>query len=245
MSFETSNQPRLGVVVPLANESGTVDVFLERVLAALGDRDLVFCILDNVSKDDTQEKVESYGARDSRVKCIWAPESRCIVDAYFRGYREALDAGCQWILEMDGGFSHDPTEIPLFITAMESGAEFAAGSRFASGGGHRGNLYRTGISWIGTFLSNWLLRTEMKDMTSGFQCFSNPALRHVVDTGVESRFHFFQTEIRYMLKDWKWVEIPITYSNPSPGIGMAPIKEAVSILWKLSRRSRTPVGEPA
>lgn len=98
MSFETSNQPRLGVVVPLANESGTVDVFLERVLAALGDRDLVFCILDNVSKDDTQEKVESYGARDSRVICIWAPESLALLMPTFEviGRRSTRGASGFW-----------------------------------------------------------------------------------------------------------------------------------------------------
>lgn len=233
---DSTGQLRLGVVVPLANEERTIESLLDAITAHLQEDDRIFCVLDKVSKDSTREKVEDYSLRDSRVRCVWAPENRCVVDAYFRGYREALDADCRWILEMDGGFSHHPDEIPKFIAAMEAGASFAAGSRFASGGAHQGSLYRSLLSWAGTFLTNRFLDTEMKDMTSGFECFSHAALRHVLDRGVESRYHFFQTEIRYMLRDWNWVEIPITYSNPSPGVGLAPIREALALLWKLSRQ---------
>src|SRR5947209_532311 len=84
------------------------------------------------------------------------PENRCVKDAYFRGYREALAANCRWILEMDGGLSHLPEQIPQFLRAMESGADYAPGSRFCKGGKFKGKFSRRCVSWGGTQLSNLL-----------------------------------------------------------------------------------------
>lgn len=239
---------RVAVVVPLANEADTVDDFLKRTLAQLGPDDAVLCVLDNVSRDGTRGLVEAVGRHDPRVRTIWAPEDRCVVDAYFRGYREAYDAGARWILEMDGGLSHLPEEIPRFIAAMESGAEFAAGSRFVEGGSSRGSLWRRTVSRGGTLLANLLLRTRMHDMTSGFECFSRAALAEVLETGVRSRTYFSQTEIRYLMHDLRWVEIPITYANPSGRLGAASLWEALRGLGSLAaqerRRRRLPGNVP-
>src|SRR5688500_12458489 len=112
---------RLGVVMPLANEQGTVEELLAGVLSHLPVEDAVFCVLDRVSTDSTRERVSAQPSRDRRVRLIWAPENRCVVDAYFRGYRAAYDAGCRWVLEMDGGMSHQPDEIPRFLTAIAQG----------------------------------------------------------------------------------------------------------------------------
>src|SRR5438105_15060706 len=106
---------RLGVTVPLANEEATVDEFLDRVLDQLTSADRVFCVVDNASKDQTRQRVATRAARDTRVVLVWAQENRCVVDAYFRGYREALAARCRWILEMDGGLSHQPEQIGQVI----------------------------------------------------------------------------------------------------------------------------------
>lgn len=237
------NPPRLGIVIPMANEEATVEDLLRRVLAQLEERDRIYCILDEKSRDRTMERVRGIAAADSRVEAVWAPENRCVVDAYFRGYREALAAGCAWILEMDGGMSHCPEEIPRFLDAIGTGIDFAAGSRFVAGGSYRGRWSRWLLSRGGTLLANLLLGTRMKDMTSGFECFSRRALSHVVEKGVRSRAHFFQTEIRYMLQDWSWVEIPIHYSNPSVGVGKAPVLESIRILLQLARAGRDDAGK--
>ena len=229
---------RLGVVVPLANEAATIDEFLRRVTAQLGANDRLFCVLDNVCKDATRSRVEAAGKSDPRVVCVWAPQNRSVVDAYFSGYRAALESRCQWILEMDGGLSHCPEEIPGFIRAMETGVDFAPGSRFCKGGTYKGPIKRLALSKGGTLLANVVLGTRMSDMTSGFECFTYRALRHVVEHGVRSRAHFFQTEIRYMLQDWKWTEVPISYSSPSESVGTDTIGEALKNLFKLRKEAR-------
>lgn len=226
-------RPRLGVLVPLANEEGTILEFLRRVLVHLQSQDRVYCVLDSVSKDQTRSLVSGLAATDPRVALVWAPENRCVVDAYFRGYRAAFADGCEWILEMDGGFSHLPEEIPMFIAGMERGYDYVGGSRFMPGGSHDSPWTRVFISKGGSILANWMLKTRMRDMTSGFECFNRKAMAMVLERGVSSRANFFQTEIRHMMHQLKWLEVPITYSNSNYSVGRSSVREAFRILWRL------------
>lgn len=156
------------------------------------------------------------------------------MDAYFSGYRAAFDAGCEWILEMDGGFSHLPEQIPQYIEAMAQGYDYVGG-RFMRGGSHDSPWTRVFISKGGTILTNWFLKTRMSDMTSGFECFTRKAMAHVLETGVDSKANFFQTEIRYKMHQFKWLEVPINYRNPNYSVGRSSLREAFRILWKLRR----------
>src|SRR4051794_18701610 len=181
---------RLGVAIPLANEEPTLDEFLERLLAQLTYADAVFFVVVRAPRDRTRARVQQWSARDRRVHLVWAPENRCVVDAYFRGYRAALAAGCRWVLEMDGGLSHLPEEVPLFIRAMMQGYDYAGGCRFMPGGRYSGPLSRYLLSRGGGTLANLVLRTRMRDMTSGFECFRREILEDVLARGVRSRAHF-------------------------------------------------------
>jgi dolichol-phosphate mannosyltransferase len=222
----------------MANEAATVEAFLEQVLVQLDDGDRIFCVVDHASVDNTADLVRSCALRDGRVNLVWAPENQCVVDAYFRGYREALAADCRWILEMDGGFSHAPAYIPEFLKAMQEGYDFAAGSRFCKGGRYQGRLSRWLLSWGGSLMANMMLGSRMSDMTSGFECFTHEALHYVVEQGVESRGHFFQTEIRFMLSPWRWTQIPIHYAAPSSGVDSGTVFESLKNLWQLRRKRR-------
>lgn len=226
------------MVIPLANEEQTIDELLRRVLNQLGPDDRIYCVVDHASRDATRARIEQASNADRRIVCVWAPENRSVVDAYFRGYREALAAGCKWILEMDGGLSHLPEQIPQFVQAMQSGYDYAAGSRFIRGGRFQGMLSRWVVSKGGTLLSNLLLGTRMKDMCSGFECFTHEALSHVVKIGVRSRANFFQTEIRFMLREWNWIELPITYHAPPKFVPNGAVVESLRTLWSLRQRER-------
>jgi dolichol-phosphate mannosyltransferase len=235
---ESLTHPKLGVAVPLSNEETTISDFLERVLQHLRSDDRVYCVLDHVSKDETRRIVAEFAAADPRAVLVWAPENRCVRDAYFRGYRAAFDDGCEWILEMDGGFSHLPEEIPLFLAAMSQGYEYVGGSRFMAGGRHDSPWTRVVVSKGGTILTKIALNTRMSDMTSGFECFSRKAMSHVLEQGVTSKANFFQSEIRYMMHQYRWLEVPITYQNHNYQIGRSSLREALSVLWALRQKGR-------
>lgn len=189
-------------------------------------------------KDSTKTIIAEWSARDSRVVLVWSPQNRCIVDAYFAGYQAAFADGCEWILEMDGGMSHLPEEIPQFLDAMGAGHDFVGGSRYRPGGSHRSPWNRVIISRGGTLLAQILLKARMTDMTSGFECFNRKAMRVVLERGVASRAHFFQTEIRFMMHEFRWTEVPITYCNDCPSVGRGNIREAFRILRNMYRSEK-------
>jgi len=226
---------RVGVVLPLANEADTIDELLADLLRWLSLDDAVFCVVDKASRDATWDKVTTWGFRESRVRPVWSPQNKCVVDAYFAGYRRAYDEGARWILEMDGGFSHSPLEIPRFLSQIDKGYDFVAGCRFMAGGSHTGSFRRRLVSVGGTILANRLLGTRMRDMTSGFEMFSRKAMAHILFCGVRSRGTFFQTEIKYLLRYWFWVEVPISYRATKSTLRAGSIAESLRILWDIRR----------
>jgi dolichol-phosphate mannosyltransferase len=234
-----SDRPQtLAVITPLANERATIDQFVRRILVQLAPHDRLFTIFDTSCTDGTLQRARELEEHEPRLTVIYAPENTCVVDAYFRGYKEALAANVDWILEIDGGLSHLPEQIPQFVQAMSQGYDFAGGSRFIPSGSFDGPWSRYLVSRGGTWLTNLLLGTKMHDMTSGFECFTRAALARVVAEGVQSRAHFFQTEIRAAMHDYRWIEIPIRYACPSSSVGKSSLLDAFKVLWSLYRRRK-------
>lgn len=227
-------QPLLGIACPIGNERTTIIRFMDAVTAYLDSGDRLYCVLDNVARDGTRELVETRARRDERVVAVWSPENRSVVDAYFAGYRAAYAAGSEAILEMDGGMSHPPEKIPEFRAGIAEGYDFVAGSRFMPGGGFHGRWNRRILSQGGTALARLLLRSGMRDMTSGYECFNRRAMEYVLDHGVRSRANFFQTEIRHMMHRFRWKEIPFTYTNDKMSVGRSAVGESFINLFKLA-----------
>jgi dolichol-phosphate mannosyltransferase len=231
---------KLGVVCPMANERETAARFVREVLeqcAPWGFRAVTFfAVLDRVSRDGTLDLLRELEAERADVRVVWAPENRSVVDAYLRGYREALAAGCDWILEIDAGYSHQPSDIPQFFAKMLEGYDAVFGSRFCDGGRiSQSSFKRRLISRGGTVLTNALLGTKLKDMTSGFELFSRAALAEVLEKGVHSRGHFFQTEIKAHCHRLRIAEVPIHYRAASNSVNNHVLKDAFTNLWRLYR----------
>jgi dolichol-phosphate mannosyltransferase len=219
------------VVVPMANEEQDFAPF-QRELAGVLDRlgcGTVYFIVDRASKDATLQICQECGRKDARFVTIWAPENRHLVDAYVRGYKEALDRGHKIILEMDAGLSHDPNAIPMFLRVLSEGNECAFGSRYINGGSNTGSpLRRRFLSKAGTILAWVFLGAKLKDMTSGFQGFQAHVARKLVGATFHSTAHFYQTEVRYLLRQHRTIEVPIHYRAPSPRVSRGAILNA----WK-------------
>ena len=200
----------------------------------------VYFVVDEVSKDNTRELCEDLAARDPRFATVWAPENKNVVDAYLRGFRAAYDAGHEIIIEMDGGLSHDPRALPMFLRVLNEGNECAFGSRFCNGGSMADSpLKRRLLSRVGTLLSNWLLGTRMDDMTSGFQGFHRNVIASLLSYPLRSRAHFYQTEIRYLLRKHRYAEVPIHYRAPSNSVSNKAIRNSLQTLAYYFRKRLT------
>jgi glycosyltransferase involved in cell wall biosynthesis len=153
--------PRVSVVIPARNEAANLPFVLARLPADLFEVILV----DGHSNDDTVGKAR---------KC--RPDIR-VVNQGGHGKGNALACGFaaargDAIVMLDADGSTDPEEIPRFVEALLHGADFAKGSRFASGGG---SADITPLRKCGNFalvcLVNALFRTRYTDLCYGFNAF--------------------------------------------------------------------------
>jgi dolichol-phosphate mannosyltransferase len=231
---------KLGIVCPMANEETAAARFVNAVLDECTQRGFksitFFVVLDKVSRDGTRGLLEELARERPELRVVWSPENRSVVDAYVRGYREAFNAGCDWILEIDAGFSHQPSDIPQFFDKMLAGYDCVFGSRFCAGGTvSDSSTKREFISRGGTILANLLLGTKLKDMTSGFEMFTRTALQQILTRGIKSRGPFFQTEIKAYCRNLRIAEVPIQYRAASHNVGNQALKDSFSNLWRLFR----------
>ena len=222
------------VIVPMANEQEDFYPFVTSLTGVIDKLECgtVYFIVDKVSKDNTLDLCKALSAKDKRFITVWAPENKNVVDAYFRGYKEALKNNHDIIIEMDAGLSHDPKAIPMFLRVLNEGNECAFGSRFINGGSiWDSKRKRTMLSKSGTILSNILLGTKMYDMTSGYQGFHADIVKKFVDYKLLSTAHFYQTELRYLLRRTRFAEIPIHYRAPSPNVSKKAIYNSFYVLF--------------
>lgn len=222
------------LVIPMANEAEDFKRFTKAVtdtFTLLGSG-TAYLVVDKASTDETPELCRQLSAADKRFVTVYEPLNRNVVDAYLRGYKEAYHGGHEFIIEMDAGLSHDPASLPLFLTAYKNGYDCAFGSRFMRGGSMGDSGFkRKLLSFSGTVLSNVLLGTKLRDMTSGYQGFKRQVVKQVLDHGLLSKAHFYQTEVRYLLRRKSYTEIPIHYRAPSPRVSQSAILDSLRLLF--------------
>ena len=151
--------------MPVANEEATMSDVLDDIIALSYDNLYIYVVMDNYSTDKTKEIIEEYERKTDKVKLVFYKESYGVISCYLEGFRHALKDGAEQIIEMDGGGSHLPKEIPQFIDKLNEGYDCVWGSRFVPGGGISNHpFYRRVLSSGGTILANLVLRTDRKSV---------------------------------------------------------------------------------
>jgi glycosyltransferase involved in cell wall biosynthesis len=153
--------PRVSVVVPTLNEARNLPYVFSRLPADIHE----VIVVDGHSVDDTI-------AVARRLR----PDVR-VVQQTRQGKGNALacgfDAATGDVIAMvDADGSADPSEIPKFVGALLSGADFAKGTRFAAGGGSSDitRLRRLGNRLLGATV-NLCHGTRYSDLCYGFNVF--------------------------------------------------------------------------
>lgn len=227
------------IVMPVANEEEHMAEVLEEILNLPYDNLYIYPVIDSYSKDNTEKIIREYEQKSENVKCIFYNESRGVISCYLEGFRQALNDKADYIIEMDGGGSHRPSEIPQYIDNLERGYECVWGSRFVRGGGIAHHpLYRRILSAGGTVLANIILGTKLKDMTSGFEGFQRNVLEKFDFDKFLSSGHMYQTEMRYYCRNYNSIEVPIHYVGGSSSLKFKSVKEAIHILFVLKKNEK-------
>lgn len=232
------------IVMPVANEEATMGQILDEILNLPYDNLYVYPVIDSYSIDRTEEIIREKEKQSGRVKCIFYKESKGVITCYLEGFRQALKDEAERIIEMDGGGSHLPSEIPRFIDKLDEGYDCVWGSRFISGGGISNQpLYRRILSGGGTLLANIVLGTRLKDMTSGFEGFQRKILENMNLNQFLSKGHMYQTEMRYYCRKFHTVEVPIHYVGSASSLKSSSVTEALRILFQLHKHEPFVMGK--
>jgi dolichol-phosphate mannosyltransferase len=221
------------VIIPMANEEDSFAALIHQLKKVLDEQQsgTVYIVVDRVSTDNTLALCHQLSYADARFITVWKPENKNVVDAYLAGYRAAFENGHEVMIEMDAGLSHHPDAIPHFLYMLQSGYECVFGSRFISGGSIKNaNAKRLFLSKYGTTISNLLLGTHLYDMTSGYQGLQRHIVQSLMSYPLKSTGHFYQTEVRYLLRHKKQVEVPIHYQSPSPRVSFGSILNSINTL---------------
>ena len=223
------------IVMPVANEENTMADVIREILNLPYSNLLLYIVIDSYTKDKTEEIIRSFEIT-GRVKCIFYKKSKGVVSCYLEGFRVALLDGAERVIEMDGGGSHMPSELPCFIEKLDEGYDCIWGSRFIKGGGFINNpLYRTILSSGGTILANLILGTKLKDMTSGYEAFQAHFLKNMNLDKFLSTGHMYQTEMRFYCRNYRTIEIPIYYHAGNSSLKWKSVGEALCVLFQLKK----------
>jgi len=208
------------VCLPTYNEREN----LEPMVRALGEqldttRDRVLVIDDN-SPDGTGAIADTLARELPWVEVLHRGGKEGLGPAYIAGFRHALAAGAELVLEVDCDFSHDPKDVPRLIAACAAGADLALGSRWiADGGTVNWGKGRTLVSRGGSLYARTILGVRVRDLTGGFKCFRRAVLETIDLGAIAAKGYGFQIETTYRVirAGFSVVEIPIVFVDRRVG----------------------------
>jgi dolichol-phosphate mannosyltransferase len=213
-----SDAAEVWLVLPTYNEAENLEPIVAAVRAALPpSRQLL--IVDDASPDGTGRIADRLAGEHADVAVLHRPRKDGIGPAYVAGFRRALDAGAELVVQMDADFSHDPGDLPrLLACAVE--ADLVLGSRYVPGGGVEdwGPIRRL-ISRGGSAYARALLGVGVRDLTGGFKVFRRPVLETIELATVPSHGYAFQVETTYraLRRGFRVVEVPIRFRDRRVG----------------------------
>jgi len=225
------------LVVPTYNEAENLEALLSAVLPALGAgaSDPHVLVVDDDSPDGTGRLAERLAAADPRVHVLHHGAKAGLGRAYIAGFKHALAAGADLVLEMDADLSHDPADLPRLL-ARSAGADIVLGSRYAPGGGVADwGLGRRLLSRGGSLYARTVLGVGVRDLTGGFKCFRRDVLAALDLDGVRANGYVFQIEMtfRALHAGFTVAEVPIVFRERAAGSSKMTAAVALEAIWKV------------
>lgn len=207
-----ANRPDLSVVISALNEEKTVQNVLSKVLGIFDkykiNGEVVF--MDNHSTDNTGYLADNVAKKDKRARVIHRINmpNKDLGSSLREGFSNARG---KYVLVMDCDMSHSPDEIPNLLNHKNE-ADIIIGSRYTEGGKAEMSLKRAIISKTFNFLTKTLLKTNVKDITTGFKLYNKKVLDNLQleSTGFGLHVEVFLKAIN---KGYTAKEIPINYQR--------------------------------
>jgi dolichol-phosphate mannosyltransferase len=241
------------VIVPTYDERDNLVPLVKAVRSELEELapDHTVLVVDDSSPDGTGELADALARTDPKIEVLHRPEKRGLGPAYLAGFKRALEAGAELIVEMDADFSHDPAYLAALLDAAGR-ADLVLGSRYVGGGGVRNwGARRQIVSRGGCWYARTVLGVPIKDLTGGFKCFRREVLEAIDLDSVRSQGYAFQVELTYraLQMGFRVEEIPIVFTERRVGASKMTKRIVLEAAWmvpqlrmgRASKRPKAPV----
>jgi dolichol-phosphate mannosyltransferase len=224
------------VIVPTYNERENLSPLVNRLLALSAPVDLL--VVDDNSPDGTGQLADELAAKFPSIHVLHRAEKNGLGRAYCAGFAWALERDYDFIMEMDGDFSHNPDDIPAFLLAAQT-ADLVLGSRYSNGiRVINWPLNRLMLSLGAAQYVRAITGMPFSDPTGGFKCFRRSALKAIDLQAVRSNGYSFQIELTH--KIWRQglnvTEVPIIFTDRFQGTSKMSrniVWEAIGMVWRL------------
>ena len=231
------------VVVPTYNEIDSLETLVTAVRSTVPEAHVL--VVDDNSPDGTGALADRLAEADPLVHVLHRTAKNGLGRAYVAGFTWALERDFERIVEMDADGSHQPSELPLLLAALDDGADAAIGTRWMPGGTvHDWPWHRRLISRLGTGYARMMLRSRLRDLTSGYRAFTRRALESIELDHVQGTGYVFQIEMAARLTSHGMhvAEVPITFVERRAGaskMSSAIVLEAMGWVTKAGFSPRT------
>ena len=203
------------VVIPTYNEIDNIPDFVSEI----SKFNVSVLFVDDNSPDGTGELISKISKSNPLINLLNRPSKQGLGSAYRDGFGWGIDKGYEFFIEMDADFSHSFDDLKK-ILEYSSNFDLIIGSRYVSGGGSQGwDFKRKLLSSTANNVSRMLLRSKVKDMTSGFRCYSKKSLNDIKYQQTQSDGYSFQIEmtLRCVEKKLSIKEVPIIFNERRVG----------------------------
>jgi dolichol-phosphate mannosyltransferase len=230
------------ILLPTYNEAENLANMIH-TLVALPIEGLEIMVLDDNSPDGTGRIADDLAVEfPGQVQAVHRARKEGLGRAYTDGYRRALAAGADYIIQMDCDFSHPPDKLlEMLARAQEPGSDVVIGSRYVQGGSldsdwgwHRKLL----SAFANRVYVHLILGMRTRDTTGGFRVWSRYVVEAIDLDRIRANGYIFQTETAYVTEKlgYRLFEIPIHFAERREGTSKMTFKvqlEAALRVWQV------------
>lgn len=205
---------KVWVTVPTYEEADNIELLVRRVREAVPDAHIL--VVDDNSSDGTAEKAEALGAELGGIEVLRRPKKMGLGSAYRAGHAVGIARGFDVMIQIDADLSHNPTDLPRLLAAVDRGADLALGSRYTPGGSvPNWPRHRLALSVMGNRYAAFCLGIDVRDTTAGYRAYRASVLDTIDFDTTHSTGYGFQIEMthRVLNAGGKVEEIPIAFTD--------------------------------
>jgi len=225
--MEEKPSKKISILIPAFNEEKTIDLILERVLNQTKGWDKEIVVINDGSTDKTLEKLQRFS---NKISVISYEKNQGKGVALKKGLGKATG---DIVIIQDADLEYDPKDYPKLLQPILKGeTKIVYGSRNLSPrvGGEK--KYYLG-SLLFTKIVNFLFRTKLTDVNTGYKIFDTKTLKEI-DIETPGFEVCEELTVKALKRKIKIIEAPIFYKPRSFGEGKK-IKwlDAFKALWTI------------